>query len=181
MTANDLVQKIENENVKHIVLSVMKNDIPAYFFKVPASSTGKYHPGFSLGEGGLLRHTILVAYFAYRIADAWDCTPHERDVVVGAALMHDGLKQGLDAAGGHTVHEHPNLMADLLRTKYKDYPEAEEMASVVETHMGRWTKVAYSKVELKKPQKKLQYLLSAADMCAATRELELMDGFFAKA
>ena len=31
--------------------------LPDYFFEVPASSTGKYHPSYSLGEGGLLRHT----------------------------------------------------------------------------------------------------------------------------
>ena len=31
--------------------------LPDYFFEVAASSTGKYHPSFSLGDGGLLRHT----------------------------------------------------------------------------------------------------------------------------
>ena len=33
------------------------NLLPDYFFEVPASSTGKYHPTFSQGEGGLVRHT----------------------------------------------------------------------------------------------------------------------------
>jgi len=34
--------------------------LPEYFFEVPASTTGKYHPEFSLGEGGLVRHTPMV-------------------------------------------------------------------------------------------------------------------------
>ena len=33
-----------------------------YFFTIPASSTGKNHPPFSLGEGGLVRHTKCVVY-----------------------------------------------------------------------------------------------------------------------
>ena len=31
--------------------------LPDYFFHVAASSTGKYHPAYALGEGGLVRHT----------------------------------------------------------------------------------------------------------------------------
>ena len=31
--------------------------IPDYFYEVPASSTGKNHPSFDHGTGGLLRHT----------------------------------------------------------------------------------------------------------------------------
>ena len=30
--------------------------MPDYFYEIPASSSGKYHPAFSLGDGGLVRH-----------------------------------------------------------------------------------------------------------------------------
>ena len=40
--------------------------LPDYFFRVAASSTGKYHPAFSLGEGGLLRHTKAAVRIAYK-------------------------------------------------------------------------------------------------------------------
>ena len=33
-----------------------------YFFTIPASSSGKFHPSFSLGEGGLVRHTKCMVY-----------------------------------------------------------------------------------------------------------------------
>ena len=36
------------------------NNLPAYFFTVPASSSGKYHPSYALGDGGLVRHTKAV-------------------------------------------------------------------------------------------------------------------------
>ena len=41
--------------------------IPDYFFEVAASSTGKYHPKFSLGDGGLLRHTKAAVRIAYEL------------------------------------------------------------------------------------------------------------------
>ena len=41
--------------------------LPDYFFSVSASSTGKYHPSFSLGNGGLLRHTKVVVKIAYEL------------------------------------------------------------------------------------------------------------------
>ena len=48
-------------------LKIMVNLIPDYFFSVPASSTGKYHPSFSLGEGGLVRHTKFAVRIAYEL------------------------------------------------------------------------------------------------------------------
>ena len=46
------------KNKKYIDnLKIMIELLPDYFFNVPASSTGKYHPEFSLGDGGLVRHT----------------------------------------------------------------------------------------------------------------------------
>lgn len=37
--------------------------VPPYFYTVPASSTGKYHPRYTLGSGGLLRHTKAAIKF----------------------------------------------------------------------------------------------------------------------
>ena len=39
--------------------------LPDYFFEVQAASTGKYHPGFAQGEGGLVRHTKVAVRIAY--------------------------------------------------------------------------------------------------------------------
>ena len=37
--------------------------LPDYFFEIPASSTGKYHPSYALGTGGLVRHTKAAVLF----------------------------------------------------------------------------------------------------------------------
>ena len=45
---------IQNEKYRED-LKILVNLLPDYFFLVPASSTGKYHPEFSLGSGGIGR------------------------------------------------------------------------------------------------------------------------------
>ena len=37
------------------------------FWTMPASTSGKYHPAHSLGQGGLIRHTRAVVLFAVRV------------------------------------------------------------------------------------------------------------------
>jgi hypothetical protein len=49
------IELIKNPAIKNIAKQGV-DLLPDYFFKVPASSTGKYHPSFALGEGGLYRH-----------------------------------------------------------------------------------------------------------------------------
>ena len=48
------------ENIK-----VLINLLPDYFFEIPASSTGKYHPYYATGKGGLVRHTKAAVRIAY--------------------------------------------------------------------------------------------------------------------
>ena len=43
------LNKIEDEDIKESTKYIL-NKLPDYFYEVPASSTGKYHPSFSLGK-----------------------------------------------------------------------------------------------------------------------------------
>ena len=47
---------IQDENLSEALLNII-NMLPDYWFSEAASSTGKYHPEYALGEGGLLRHS----------------------------------------------------------------------------------------------------------------------------
>ena len=53
---------IKSDDIREFA-KILINDAPEYFFHVPASSTGKYHPSYALGEGGLARHTKAVMRF----------------------------------------------------------------------------------------------------------------------
>lgn len=56
MVFNTELNYIKNDRIRSS-MEVLISKIPDYFYKEAASSTGKYHPAFSQGEGGLLRHT----------------------------------------------------------------------------------------------------------------------------
>ena len=55
---------IKNDRIKRSLITMI-NILPDYFYEVPASSTGKYHPSFALNKGGLLRHTKVAGFNNY--------------------------------------------------------------------------------------------------------------------
>ena len=52
------------EDLKYLV-----SNLPDYFFELEASSTGKYHPKFASGKGGLVRHTKVAIRIAYELME----------------------------------------------------------------------------------------------------------------
>lgn len=146
------------------------NNAPTYFFHDAASSSGKYHPDFDLGDGGVMRHSLLVAYFAHEIATAWGMTQREIDCAVAAGLLHDILKRGVNG-GENTVHEHPLLAAKFIRDFFAGDDDMKLVANAIESHMGKWTTSKYSDVVLPVPETKIQLCVSAADMTASRKVL----------
>ena len=111
------LQYIKNDEIREKTKKII-NLLPDYFFEVPASSTGKYHPSFSQGEGGLVRHTKVAVTIANEllnnnsvIGDAF--TPKEKDLMILCLLVHDGLKSGL-VKQEYTVFEHPILIGKYI-------------------------------------------------------------------
>lgn len=176
------IELIRDLDVKNFVkLCISK--LPDYFFAIQASSTGKYHPKFSLGEGGLVRHTK----FAVSIADALlsldmyrAIKPHH-SYIIGALLLHDGFKHGLDG-GKYSVHDHPLV----IRNKIIEWAEtdiqheiANRIADLVVTHMGQWNKPsAKSKIRTILPEirNKTQAFVHQCDYLASRKFYDLYYG-----
>ena len=104
MFANE-IGDIYDKDLKELATELIAN-ADDYFFTVPASSSGKYHPPFDLGCGGLVRHTRCVAFMAMSIAESQCMSTLDRDSLIVAAIAHDIKKQG-NGSGNHTVFEHP--------------------------------------------------------------------------
>ena len=131
----------------------------------PASSTGKYHPDFAQGEGGLVRHTKAVVFMVNELCRAR--ADLDQNCLIAAALLHDMHKY--KEAGKYTCHEHPFLMAC-------DASEAGLPAAIVfaiESHMGRWNTSNRSSVVLPVPSDDFQWLLHYADYLASRTWLKL--------
>lgn len=150
--------------------------LPDYFFVVAASSTGKYHPEYALGDGGLLRHSKAAMRIGYEllsnpaIGDKY--TEKEKDLMLMALLIHDGLKLGVPKET-YTRFDHPLLMADFLMDNEEvlglEVSEIEFLGDVIKTHMGVWTK-DYNGVEvLERPVTKYQNFVHMCDYLASRK------------
>lgn len=156
--------------------SEMVKLLPEYFFEVPASSTGKYHPEYATGKGGLLRHTKAAVRIGYEllcdpsIGDKY--TNDEKDLMLMGLVLHDGLKSGLEKET-YTRFDHPILMADYIMDNEEvlglEVEEIEFVCDVIKTHMGPWTTDYNGNEVLEKPKSKYQNFVHMCDYLASRK------------
>ncbi len=152
---------------------------PEYFWTIPASSSGKYHPMFSQGEGGLVRHVKACVKIAVELLklDMYGFETAQIDEILSALLLHDTYKQG-DGSMKRSVTEHPILAANAL---YKNdelnnmlpHQQLFAIAGNIMTHMGQWTADHDGKVVLARPETRTQKFVHLCDYLASRRFLEV--------
>lgn len=155
--------------------------LPDYFFEVAASSTGKYHPPYALGPGGLIRHSRAAVKIAHELLGLemfGKYTEDERDLMLTALILHDGFKHGRsETAGKYTVAEHPVVCADWIRetdklTEIIKPEQVEFLCGCIASHMGSWNTDYRTKKEiLPKPKTAAQKLVHMADYLASRKYL----------
>ena len=175
-----VLETFENEDIKAFTINIL-DSLPEYIWTVPASSTGKYHPAYSLGDGGLMRHQMAVVRFLNFFFELEQygskLTSREMDLMRLAGLVHDGMKSGsqLDfEASKYTKFTHPIQMANKIR-ECEGLPEEELefVAKVISKHMGQWNTDKKSDVTLPKPDDKFSRLLHLADYLASRKSLTM--------
>lgn len=180
-----IYDSFENEDIKDFC-KLLVSELPLYWWEVPASSTGKYHPAYALGDGGLMRHSIAVVRFLNWFFSLEQYqnkfTDRERDLLRCAGLVHDGRKSGAsdDVKEVFTVFDHPLLMAEAVRKHKEDAAisdkEIELIANAIESHMGQWTtsnKPKDARIVLPKPSNKYQEIVHLADYLASRKPLDM--------
>ena len=155
--------------------------LPDYFFEVPASSTGKYHPEFALGDGGLIRHTKVAVRIANELlinnTVGAKFTDKDKDLIIMALILHDGVKSGLEHSK-YTKFDHPLLVSKLImENKAKvslDIDDLRKLCSMIESHMGEWTFDSYQQKEvLPKPRTAEQRFVHMCDFLASRKFLDV--------
>ena len=174
------VNKINNEDLRNACLK-MTNLIPDYFWTVAASSSGKYHPECDLGEGGLVRHSIMVCVCAMDLVTSeMFCRDSKdiRDIARVAALFHDCMKHGPVNEDGtyseHTVFEHPRFASDFVRevltNENIDSLKVNLICDAIYTHMGKWCTDKYGDAKaLSKPRTDFEKMIHIADYMASRK------------
>jgi len=169
---------IGNPDIRSFV-SEQIDRLPDYFFEVAASSTGKYHPSYALGEGGLVRHTkaaVAIAKDLLSLDMYGRYSAEDRDIILAALILHDGMKHG-SAGGKYTVATHPTEMADFIQAdcaKKLGEETCDKLYSAIAAHMGQWNTDYKTKKEiLPKPQTAMQKFVHQCDYLASRKYLEV--------
>ena len=136
---------IVNDELRMAVKSYMEEAVPDYFWTDGASSSGKYHPEFAQGVGGLVRHTKAVVMFAeelLRMSSYAYMKDEYKDYVIAACIIHDSVKYG---TGEYDKSEYKNhaknaakAFADWCWNEYGFHP-SEFLLNAVSAHMGQWS------------------------------------------
>lgn len=177
-----ILSTIVNEDIREFA-KVLVDGLPDYIWHVGASSTGKYHPAYSLGEGGLMRHQIAVVRFLNFFFELEQYnTPlgsRKMDLMRVAGLCHDGRKSGEQAdyeKSKYTRFDHPIQMANVVRSydgQYLNHDEIEFIAHCIESHMGQWCTDRKSSTVLPKPLDVYQHFVHLADYLASRKDLTM--------
>lgn len=119
---------------------------PDIFWETGASASGKYHPDFAKGEGGLVRHTKAVVMFCdelLRMSQWAYMTDARKDIAIMACLFHDTCKYGMtnevDTSEYKNHAENAAInVAESWGEYFNDYCPY-ELTQAIRSHMGQWS------------------------------------------
>jgi hypothetical protein len=140
---------IVDEDLRMAVKSYLEEETPDYFWTDGASSSGKYHPSFSQGAGGLVRHTKAVVMFAeelLRMSSYSYMKDEYKDYVIAACLLHDTKKYGFTNEIDKSEYKNhaQNASYAFLRfcvERFEDfnYNPSQFLLNANSSHMGQWS------------------------------------------
>ena len=161
-----LCQTIESKSIREKTIEFLTTKVPPYFTTVPASSSGKYHPKYCLGDGGLLRYTVAATKILNHMLNLdfakTTFTALQRDKMRSAIILHDTFKQGRSTEG-HTVKNHEVIAADEFNAFLGQ--SSSDIGTLMIAHMGEWG--------AEKPKNLAEYLVHLADYLASRKEIEV--------
>ena len=140
------IDLIQSQELRDFTTFVFEEKVGKWFWSSGASATGKFHPAFAQGEGGLVRHTKAVIMFCeelLRMSTYSYMRDEYKDYARVACLLHDVCKYGKDDQEDKDCYKnHGAIAADLVSNAWKEFfgtecPELLLMA--IRSHMGQWT------------------------------------------
>ena len=140
------INLIQSEDYRMLVRYYLDHYVPNYFWEIGASSSGKFHPQFSQGEGGLVRHTKAVVLFAQellRMSSYMYMSDEHKDYVIMACIVHDTCKYGCCDYDKEEYQDHAKNASLLFAECYREVTCGNEpsdfLLSAIRCHMGQWS------------------------------------------
>ena len=169
---------IKDDNIRESAI-YMLDILPSYFFEIPASSTGKYHPKFASSEHGLVKHTKVAVRIAYELLNdeaLHHFSAEEKDLIIMGLILHDGLKSGLEHSK-YTKFEHPLLIANYIKENKDNLKlnnkQLNTLCKIISSHMGPWN-VDYNGNEvLPVPKSAIERFVHMCDYLSSKKFLDV--------
>ncbi len=178
------LNQIRNPELRACVQGFFDTAVPNYFWRIPASSTGKYHPIADAGDGGLVRHTRMAVAFGVDFVRIEDYAAADPDMVIAALMMHDTFKNGV-AQTPYTVQDHGliaaeqwmSYMVDICSHNPEISPETrstvKEIADAITWHMGQWSGVRIEEECGEMPRTALVKAVQLADYASSRKCIDM--------
>ena len=141
------IANIESVDLQDFVRLFFDTRVGAWFWKSGASASGKFHPQFTKGEGGLVKHTRAVAWVCeelLKMSSYAYMRPEYKDYARVACLLHDTCKYGCGDEEDKTYYkEHGAVAAALVEQAWEEFFEfdnrcPELLTMAIRSHMGQW-------------------------------------------
>ncbi|MBQ2395911.1 MAG: HD domain-containing protein [Bacteroidales bacterium] len=165
-TLNELlsyeVSQIDDFDIREFVKKTLDTVDPIHRIK-PASSTGKYHPKYASGEGGLIRHIKVTVRNVIELIRATPAVESEKDELIAAAILHDMWKYPEGRDHEFTAFDHPALGGQWCKDHGFD-----TIGRLIAAHQGIWTTSRQMpRFENEQPRKFDEWLLHYSDLMAS--------------
>lgn len=199
MKTSELFEKelklIKNEHMRNIVAATLDAS-PECIQVIPASSSGRYHPEYSLGDGGLSRHIKATVGIAWSMISSdvlngllnkKDYSNIYEDIVYASLILHDCCKPD-DTPKHSTRFDHPLVGAELFVKTFKEYVKDATLkdgdmnyfkiaiplvSNCIKSHMGIYTTAPYAKgIVLPRPSNNLEWFVHLCDLLSSKKYLE---------
>lgn len=131
------VNKIRDSSIKRFTIEAF-DAASEKFWRVAASSSGKFHPPEDNGDGGLVRHLVKASYIAEQFGRKAMFSEYEIDIARASTILHDICKDG-NPWGENTDYRHGIIGAEYLsHFKLEDNNAKELIMNGVRYHMSPW-------------------------------------------
>lgn len=158
------IRLIDDEDIVAGVKEYVEKEVPAYFWKAPASSNNDYHHEIATNHRGLWAHTLMattaleIRKWTYK--NMGFVSHHELDCARAALLLHDTKKYGDKYWDGkYADNDHDMQAANAVR-EIDGLPDT--VAECIESHMG-----PANKYKGPDPRNHLEMFVHLSDMMAS--------------
>lgn len=142
------LERITDLTLREFCARFLDERVGAWFWLSGASSSGKFHPVFSQGIGGLVRHVKAACMFLEELLrlSRWSYMPDKyKDYARVAILLHDCAKYGKgDEMDKDDYAQHGAICAEMVKEfwdeEYADrYGKMSDLIPMaIRSHMGQW-------------------------------------------